>query len=112
VLHTSEIPLAGKPPSVACVRTRPALVAMYAQWILSSVIRFWIPRPGGRSKNDSMRLNGHYIPRDHFCIHTQAPAAATQQSPTNGILDMNAQTAALIRHKNIAKAPMRMLAMD
>jgi hypothetical protein len=42
----------------------------------------------------------------------QAPAAATQPTPTSGMLDMKVQTAALTKHRNIAKTPTSILAMD
>jgi hypothetical protein len=54
----------------------------------------------------------HQYPRDHFCSHTQANAAATQPKPMSGMSDTNVHTAALIRHKTMAKTPTRMFAMD
>jgi len=115
-IHRIEKPGCCRTPHhVAEFPSRSAAVSFPAPGMSLSIAyvgMFMRPRLTGKSNDDSMRLTGHYIPRDHFCIHMQAPAAATQQSPTNGILDMNAQTAALIRHRNIAKAPMRMLAMD
>ena len=54
---------------------------------------------------------GQRYPRDHFCSHTQATAAKSQPMLTSGLSDTNVQTAALMRHKNIAKTPTRMLAI-
>jgi len=53
-----------------------------------------------------------YFPRDHFCSHTQTPAAKSQPIPMSGIPDINVHTAALIRHNITAKTPMRILVTD